>query len=181
MKSGIIVMTDNIAYAFNGRVDLDPEQAWEIYRDLPEPTASECARVLQERGVKVSYDTVARWARRGKWRERLERVRAIAGVGSPKDIAAALQLEAEALTPDLLRGLQFRIVARMAEQINQLPLTSPDDFAKLVDVIDKMDGIIHRQRGESIMASMGNRSKHPVALDEFKTWRARQHSDPKPQ
>jgi hypothetical protein len=171
-------MADNVRYAFDARVDLDPEQAWEIYRDLPEPTARECANILQQRGFKVSYDTIARWARRGKWRERVERLRAVTGVGSPKDVAATLQIEAEWLTPDLLCGLQFRIAARMAERINQLPLDSPEDYAKLVDVLDKMDGIIHRQRGAHI-GKRGNRSGNadPLQLDEFRAWRP--DSDPK--
>lgn len=171
-------MADNVRYAFDGRVDVEPEQAWEIYRDLPEPTARECANILQQRGEKVSYDTIARWARRGNWRQRVEQLRAISGVGSPKDVAAALQIEAEWLTADLLCGLQFRIAARMAEQINQLPLDCPEDYAKLVDVLDKMDAIIHRQRGAHI-GKRGNRTTNadPLQLDEFRAWRP--DSDPK--
>jgi hypothetical protein len=126
-------MTDKVRYAFEGRVDLEPEQAWKVYRDLPEPTVRACARVLWDRGVKVSYDTVARWARRGNWRDRVEQLRAVTGVGSPKDVAAALKVEAEALTPELLRGLQFRLALRMAEQLNQLALDRPEDFDVLGD------------------------------------------------
>lgn len=163
-------MADKIRYTFDQRVDVDPEQAWEIFRDLPEPSAKECARVLQERGGKVSYDTVARWVRRGNWREKVEQLRAIAGVGNPRDLAAALQLEAEALTPDLLRGLQWRLAARMAEQINQLPLDNPEDYGKMVDVVDKLDAIIHRHRGEEI-TSKGDRAKSPITLEEFKAYR----------
>ena len=171
-------MTDNIRYAFNDRVALDPEQAWEIYRDLPEPTARECARILQQRGAKVSYDTVARWARRGNWRDRVEQLRAVTGVGSPKDVAAALKVEAEALTPELLRGLQLRLTVRMAEQINQLPHSTPDDFARMVEVIDKMDAIIHRHRGEAI-GSNGEQRRSPINLEAFRAYQQDQKgSDP---
>ena len=173
-------MADNVRYAFDGRVDIEPEQAWEIYRDLPEPTARECARILQQRGFKVSYDTIARWARRGEWRKRVEQLRAVSGVGSPKDIAAALKIEAAALTPELLRGLQLRLALRMAEQLNQLALDRPENFGKLVDVFDKMDAIIHRHRGEQIAGKTdGGERRSPIDLDEFKVWRQEQKgSDP---
>lgn len=171
-------MTDNIEYAFNGRVDIDSEQAWEVYRDLPEPTARECARILQQRGLKVSYDTVARWARRGEWRKRVEQLRAVTGVGKPRDVAAALKLEAEALTPDLLRGLQFRLTVRMAEQINELPLTTPDAFDKMVGVLDRMDAIIHRHRGAAI-GSNSEQRKSPISLEAFRAYQQDQKgSDP---
>jgi hypothetical protein len=128
--------------------------------------------VLWDRGGRVSYDTVARWARRGNWRERVEQLRAVSGVGSPKDIAAALKIEAEALTPDLPRGLQLRLALRMAEQLNQLALDRPEDFGKLVDVFDKLDAIIHRHRGEQIAGKTdGGERRSPIDLAEFKAWR----------
>lgn len=171
-------MTDNIDYAFNERVDVEPEQAWEVFRDLPEPNAKECARILQQRGLKVSYDTIARWARRGEWRKRVERLRAVTGLGNPKDVAAALKFQADELTPDVLQGLQVSMIARMAEQIETLPLKTPDDFSKMVDVIDKLDAIIHRQRGASIGANGEARS--PISLEAFRAYQDKKGSDPTP-
>jgi hypothetical protein len=170
-------MTDNIEYAFNERVDIELEQAWEVYRDLPQPNAKECARILQQRGFKVSYDTIARWARRGKWRERVEQLRAVAGVDRSKDLAATLKLEAEWVTPDFLKGIQYRLAARMATQIAELPLEKPSDFAEVVAIINALDAVIHRHRGESIASPAGNGSRPIVALDEFKAWRSRQDDD----
>jgi hypothetical protein len=66
----------------------------------------------------VSYDTVARWARRGKWQERVEQLRAIGGVGCQKDLAATLKVEAQALTADMLKGVQYRLAARMPSASN---------------------------------------------------------------
>src|SRR5262249_55392164 len=62
-------------YGFEERVELDPQAAWEIFKALPNGTVMDFARDLKERGVKISYDTVARWARRGRWRERRSRLR----------------------------------------------------------------------------------------------------------
>ena len=129
-------------------------------------SAPECARILQQRGLKVSYDTIARWARRGEWRKRVEQLRAVTDVGNPKNVAAALKLQADELTPDLLQGLQLRMIVRMAEQIKELPLTSPDDFDQMVDVLDKLDAIIHRHRGTAIGGN-GER-KSPISLEAFR-------------
>jgi hypothetical protein len=170
-------MTDNIGYAFNERVDIEPEQAWEVYRDLPEPNAKECARILQQRGIKVSYDTIARWARRGEWRKRVGQLRAVTGVGNPKDVAAALKLQADELTPELLQGLQVCMIVRMAEQIETLPLKTADDFSKMVDVLDKFDAIIHRHRGAAIGAKGEARS--PISLESFRAYQQdKKGSDP---
>jgi hypothetical protein len=67
-------------------------------------------------------------------------------------------------------------------------MDKPEDFAAMVGVIDAMDAITHRHRGDSIGTHAGNGAGKPVvALDEFKTYRDAQKgngggddTDPKP-
>jgi hypothetical protein len=60
------------------------------------------------------------------------------------------------------------MIVRMAEQIKQLPLNIPDDFNKMVDVLDKLDDIIHRHRGTAIGGN-GER-KSPISLEAFRAY-----------
>ena len=75
-----------------------------------------------------------------------------------------------------LQGLQVRMIVRMAEQIEQLPLRTPDDFDKMVGVLDKLDAIIHRHRGAAI-AGNGER-KSPISLEEFRVHQTHKGNDP---
>lgn len=164
-------------YAFKQRVEFDPEEAFAIYLRLTAPSVKAVHRELVAAGVSVGEATVRRWSHKFDWAERRERAEAgkrAFALPSTEDLAKLLRVEAQWLDAAYLKGLQHRIASTMAQQIGQLELTTPDDYMRMVEVVERMDRIIHYHRGEGVGApAKGSNGKalDPLALDEFKAWR----------
>jgi hypothetical protein len=60
-------------------------------------------------------------------------------------------------------------------EIEQLPITTTDDIARVVDVLDKFDANIHRHRG----AAIGSDGDSPISLEAFRAYQQdKKGSDP---
>ena len=131
---------------------------------MAKPNVKALAHQYEAAGARISVCTLYRWGRRFGWRQRLFTSKPDTRSCSPNQLMADLNAEAEHMTAGLVGGLQYRLVLHMANQLRGLKLEDARDFDRMVTVIEKLDAIIHRRRGEAITA----RSDRPIKLAEFR-------------
>lgn len=163
-------------YGFHKKLTITAEEAFDIFMAMAKPGITACWREVKAKGHDISPETIRRWAKRNNWLGRLRMAQVAAdAIPDGADVAKLLKVEATWMTPEYLRGVQLRIAQRMALQIENVPLNTPDDFHRMVSVLNEMDAIIHRHRGDIIGGHAGNGKSTPaapVALDEFRAWKA---------
>jgi hypothetical protein len=125
-----------------------PEEVFQIYIALPhgERTYQNCYEVCKEKGMKISYSLINKWGTKYEWQKRV-------GASSPnfkidpQTIIRELKNEADAMTPELVKGLQHRLALKIATEIDELKLTDIGQVERAVKVLSDMDEIHHRHRG----------------------------------
>lgn len=123
--------------------DVTEQEAFDRYRQLARPTPRAVAEHFRGLGRKLSRSKVERWARRGMWRAKINAAPLGLSV-SPETLLADLTAEGQHFTPEVIRGLMCRIVLRMADQLEHLPIREPGDFLTVIDVFKALDELVTR-------------------------------------
>jgi hypothetical protein len=119
------------------------QEAFDRYRQLARPTPRAVAEHFRQLGRKLSRSKVERWARRGMWRAKINAA-SPSMIIDPETLLADLTVEGQRFTPEVIRGLICRIVLRMADQLEHLPIREPGDFLSMIDVFKALDELAIR-------------------------------------
>jgi hypothetical protein len=78
---------------------------------------------------------------------------------SPEQVIAALKsakADANQLEADHFVGIKARLVARLFESVQELPLTTVDDWDRALGCCDRIEALVHTERGRSVMEKGSN-------------------------
>jgi hypothetical protein len=124
------------------------QEAFDCYRRLEKPTAAAVAEHFAKLDRNLSSSQVEKWASDGEWESRV-------------DLGSAILV----LHPDQLQGLAHRLGIRLAAVIDQLEIKTVSEFARLCDVMLKLEkaclqpgSVADKSRG----SRDGNATFHPT-------------------
>lgn len=125
--------------------------AFKLWLDNGKPSMRRLAKLLKDRGITVNQATLHKWSdANSEWaRHVLEKEPA-----RPAKIITALkeaEEDATALVPEVFLGVKAQLVARLYESVKQLPLNSIDDWTRGLDCCERLEGLIHAERGKAIL------------------------------
>ena len=164
----------------NGRQP--PESmAFQLWIEAKKPSIRGFARHLNKLGYTIDFSTLSRWKDKNpQW---LVEYKACQHPMDPIKIIDALKAAADdatELTPEHFVGVKAQLVARLYESIKTMPIDSVDEWLKALDACDRIESLIHAERGKAIAGmdtiaiprgakpSLINRLEPAVTLPTFK-------------
>lgn len=125
--------------------------AYKLWLENGKPSIRTLAKLLVQNGIKVHHATLQKWTKTiPEWsRQILDKEPA-----RPARIIAALkdaQDDATALVPEVFLGVKAQLVARLYDSVKELPLGSVDDWIRALDCCERLEGLIHAERGKVIL------------------------------
>jgi hypothetical protein len=98
------------------------QEAFDCYRRLEKPTTAAVVEHFAKLNRNLTSSLIEKWVTDGEWESRV-------------NLDSAILV----LQPDQPRGLAHRLITRLAEAIEQLEIKTASDFARLCDVMLKLE------------------------------------------
>lgn len=128
-----------------------PEFAKKVWFQNHKPSFRKLEELLAAQGLEVDNSTLVRWANDDpEWQAAV--LEAKAKVPPTKIIAAikAAKEDAKNLAPEVIIGVKAQLVARLYETIKEMQITTVDDWLKALDCCERIEALIHAERGKAI-------------------------------
>lgn len=128
-----------------------PQLAYRVWLETDRVSIRELSRILKARGHPVSHSTLNEWAAKNpKWARQLVEERQ--AVDPVKIITALKEAEADAtaIAPEHLLGVRAQLIGRLYISIKTMELNTIDDWMKALDCCDRIEALIHAERGKKI-------------------------------
>jgi hypothetical protein len=110
--------------------DVTEEEAFDCYRRMENPTPDAVAEHFAKLGRKLSCSRIKKWTAENSWPARLDLTAAISVI-DPATVLDDLKKLANERTEDVMRGLAYHVIVRLAVEIDQLDVRDIMDFACL--------------------------------------------------
>jgi hypothetical protein len=143
-------------------VTVTPDEAFEIYRKLETPTVTETAKILMDAGHKVSLATVTQWASKWDWKARVQNPDQRLQV-TPRALLAQLTDEGKYLEPEVLRGVQNRVVVRLAHLLKHIKVDGMKDVSAMVEVVERLQALTERKESEKSAKPKRSAEREPAS------------------
>jgi hypothetical protein len=137
-------------------VDVTPEEAWEVYKSLDEPTQSKAVKAIQQKfpGCKMSLSTLKKWSTKYDWVSRL-------AVEAPDktDLSDTQRLNAvlrylnvhhKMVKPDAVKGLQGLLLEKVRRDFELIELDSVEKIEHALEIVTRLQTLEHGLRGDAI-------------------------------
>lgn len=125
------------------------EYARQLWRENKDLGFRELARLLAEQGYSIAYSTLQKIKDSDpEWATEYLQHRTM--LGGPSRTLLNLELatkEGKKVTPETLMGVKARLVSRLYEQVQIVPLDDVEKWSQGVDLVSRIDGLIHAHRG----------------------------------
>jgi hypothetical protein len=130
---------------------LTPVLARALWFSSGRPTIADFAIQLQEQGYHAPRTTLERWCNGDKkWKlaraqkeEIIPAENIIAALKEARDVSGEM-------AADVFLGAKAQLVARLYETIKVMPITTIDEWAAGLDCCEKIEALIHIERGKAI-------------------------------
>lgn len=136
-----------------GRVpsaSIRPIEALELYIEMPaEATLKELHQVIVGKGHDISLGWVTKWAKKQEWIATKKAKKMAETVLAPTEhIVKLLKAEADQFGPEVVVGLESRLIVRLARAIDEAQVTNPDDVFRLIQAYRELQAIHHALTGD---------------------------------
>lgn len=127
---------------------ITPGDAHLVYLEMKRPTIRQLAKILKERGERVSEGTIAKWSRRYRWSE----ANAITSRRRESEIIDVLEVmgaEGLSLKPEIVAGVQARLMVHLGQALGKVECKTPADVVLLLEACEKLRALSHTVRGDA--------------------------------
>lgn len=131
------------------RVTVDEMTAFNAYMMLEHRSLANLLEKLLADGHKISIGTLKRWSVRGKWNALGNNTDNVT-VNRVVSMIAALKEEASKIDHDVYKGLQARLLVRLAEAIVSVKIETPRDVIEMFSAVNDARGLVHDALGVAI-------------------------------
>jgi hypothetical protein len=131
--------------------------AFKIWLDNDRPSSRKLRDLIfAQSGQRIDNSTLAGWARvMPDWAKETIVAKPI----TPEKVIAALKAakeDANQLEADHFIGIKAQLVARLYDSVKSLPLENVDDWDRALTCCDRIEALIHTERGRSVMEKGSN-------------------------
>lgn len=145
------------------RCPITADEAFEVYRQLENPSAAKLHKKLLEMGDAPTKTTLERWQRQHNWAQRLNKQpHGNAVVSAAEKTLKTVQSDGKHFDHETLRGLNSRIVNTMVRELEMLKMETPEDFRVMTEVMQEISAQIHHQRGNEMVSGNAAQPKGDV-------------------
>jgi hypothetical protein len=136
------------------RAGCTPDIAFDVWIKNGKPSMRRLKDILSEQGYSVHNQTLSNWKdRHVEWQAAYAAIKAPI---TPGQIIATLET-AERVAPVLktehFMGVKAQLVARLFASIEHMPITSVADLREGIDCCERLEGLIHAERGKTVIES----------------------------
>lgn len=131
--------------------------AFKLWLDNDAPGYRQLADLfIEETGKDINHSTLHDWACKNEvWAKALVERMPV----DPERVMLALKAakkDANQLEPDHFMGVKAQLVARLYESVQTLPLKNVEEWNKALDCCDRLEALIHTERGKAIVGKADN-------------------------
>lgn len=150
--------------------------AFKTWLDNGRPAMRELSKIIEaQSGLALDFSTLSQWSRRmPDWAAAILEAKTV----DPEKVIAALasaKADANQLEADHFIGIKAQLVARLYESVKELPLLTVDDWDRALTCCDRIEALIHTERGRAVtekggcvVSSLMERLAPNVSLAPFK-------------
>lgn len=155
-----------------------PEKAFNLWIEHGRPTLEVLCKIIKEKlGFDVAESTVKKWKdsipgwtavfiENGSKGTKIDPVKLI-------DVLKNCKEDAKGLEADHFAGVKAQLVARLYLVMKELPINSVEDWERALSCCDKLEALIHTERGRAVadrsqVGSLMQAMAAPVNIAPFK-------------
>lgn len=126
--------------------------ARQVWFESGKPSFRQLEEILAARGYAVDHTRLQRWSKDDPiWCQAILENTA----PPPEKILTALQgakEDATELVPEVYMGVKAQLVGRLYQAIKTMPLTTIDEWLRGLDACERIESLIHAERGKAVAA-----------------------------